>query len=77
MSETKKPSDLLRAPTVDASGHRLWVYPERRSGRLSNIRKYIAMVLILIYLVMPFLTLSGRPLFLINVLEYKAYFLAL
>ena len=74
MKESKKSSDLLRAPTVDASGNRLWIYPERRSGRLSKIRKYIAMVLIFIYLAMPFLTLGGRPLFLINVLDSKAYF---
>ena len=64
----------LRAPTVGADGRRLWVYPDRRSGRLDTIRKYLAIFLIALYLLMPFMTLGGRPLFLISALEYKAYF---
>ncbi|SMF05827.1 cytochrome c oxidase accessory protein CcoG [Pseudobacteriovorax antillogorgiicola] len=70
-------NDRLRAPTVDASGRRRWIYPERRQGRLIKIRRALAMVLMAIYIIAPFSTFQGRPLIRLDVLESKAYFVGL
>jgi cytochrome c oxidase accessory protein FixG len=54
--------DALRAPTVDASGHRRWIYPDRRPGRLSRIRGKLAVLLMAIYIIVPFSSFRGLPL---------------
>ena len=67
----------LRAPTVKEDGGRRWIYPDRRKGRLSNIRKYLAIFLMAIYLIVPFSTLGGLPLIRLDVLSSQAYFFTL
>lgn len=69
--------DRMRAPTVDADGRRRWLYPFRGRGRLINIRKRLAMVLMLIYFCVPFITISGRPLIRLDVLDRQAYLFGL
>ena len=54
--------DSLRAPTVDSSGHRRWLYPDRRPGRISRRRGIIAAILVLVYLTAPFVNIQGLPL---------------
>ena len=76
MSDKGLDPDLLRAPTVDASGRRRWLYPDRRHGRLVRIRKYLAIFLMAIYLIVPFSTFQGRPLLRFDVLDSKVYFLS-
>jgi cytochrome c oxidase accessory protein FixG len=67
--------DSLRAPTVDQSGRRRWLYPDRRSGRLSRIRGRLALLLLVIYLVAPFVTIGGMPLIRFDVLQGIIYVL--
>ncbi len=67
-------ADRLRAPTVEADGRRRWLYPERLSGKRGKIRERLAMVLMLVYLVVPFVSIGGRPLLRISFLDQKAYF---
>jgi cytochrome c oxidase accessory protein FixG len=65
--------DILRAPTVDASGKRRWIYPDRRSGRLSRIRGKLAVLLMAIYILVPFSTFRGLPLFRFDVQQGIIY----
>lgn len=66
-------ADSLRAPTVDAAGRRRWIYPERRTGRLSRIRKRIALGLMIFYAVVPFVKIGGKPLLRFDGLEGVVY----
>lgn len=75
MSDDAHDPDLLRAPTIEASGRRRWIYPDRRPGRLVTIRKRLAMVLMAVYLIVPFCSWQGRPLLRFDVLEGKFFFL--
>ncbi len=65
--------DSLRAPTVDQAGRRRWLYPDRRKGRLSRIRGSLAGVLILVYLIAPFVKIQGLPLIRFDVLQGIIY----
>ena len=73
MKDHEQVDSKLRAPTVDASGRRRWIYPERRTGRLIRIRKHIALFLMALYLITPFSTFQGRPLLRLDVFESKVY----
>jgi cytochrome c oxidase accessory protein FixG len=66
--------DRLRAPTVDASGRRRWLYPDRRPGPRASFRKKLAFALMAIYLVAPFIKVNGLPLLRLDVLKQKAFF---
>lgn len=68
-------ADKLRAPTVDASGRRRWLYPLRRPGRIAAIRRKIALGLMFTYLIVPFLTINDVPALRLDVIAQKAYFL--
>ena len=51
-----------RAPTINSDGKRRWLYPDRRSGDKSKKRKKIAIFLIAVYVITPFLSLNDLPL---------------
>ncbi len=76
MKDNSHDSDLLRAPTIEASGRRRWIYPDRRPGRLVSIRRRLAVVLMAVYLIVPFSTFQGRPLLRFDVLDSKIFFLS-
>lgn len=65
--------DSLRAPTVDQSGRRRWLYPDRRSGRLSQRRGVLALCLMLVYLTAPFLQFKNLALIRFDVLQGIVY----
>ncbi|HYX31966.1 MAG TPA: cytochrome c oxidase accessory protein CcoG [Oligoflexus sp.] len=65
--------DSLRAPTVDASGKRRWIYPDRRAGRLSRIRGKLAILLMAVYILVPFSTFRDLPLFRFDVQQGIIY----
>jgi cytochrome c oxidase accessory protein FixG len=66
------PQSLL--PTMDQTGKRRWLYPDRRDGRYASRRRLTALGLIAFYLVMPWLTFGGIPLLRVDVFEGQAYF---
>lgn len=59
--------DKLRAPTVDRQGKRRWIYPERRSGPLAKKRRFLAAILILVYLIVPYVKVFELPLLRLDV----------
>ena len=67
-------AEALRAPTIDSSGKRRWLYPVRLAGPRASVRRFVAWVLIALYLVMPFIVVDGLPLIRLDVIGQKAYF---
>ncbi|MBC8155889.1 MAG: 4Fe-4S binding protein, partial [Bacteroidetes bacterium] len=61
-------------PTADASGGRRWLYPRGITGRLTQWREAVAVVLLIALLAGPFVWVDGHPLFLFNVLERRFIF---
>lgn len=66
--ETTSPS-----PTILADGRRRWIYPDRRSGKFSRWRGKLAFFLILIYLGVPWIEVSNRPLLRFEALTGHVY----
>lgn len=59
--------NALRAPTVDAAGKRRWIYPDRRRGPRAKKRRELAMVLLAVYLITPFLSWHDLPILRLDV----------
>ncbi|MBC8401320.1 MAG: cytochrome c oxidase accessory protein CcoG [Candidatus Marinimicrobia bacterium] len=59
--------------TVDEKGRRIWVYPKKPSGPLYNARTLVSLILLALFFGGPFITISGRPILLLNFLERKFY----
>jgi len=57
--------------TVDEQGKRVWVYPKKPKGTYHKARIWVTIVLLSILFAGPFITISGRPLLLLNVFERK------
>lgn len=58
-----------RISTIDREGKRVWIFPKRPHGRFTNYRRWVSIFLLAILLAGPFITLSGQPLLMLNVLE--------
>ncbi len=82
MSSTQKPSphklpdvdyEAFRdsIATVDETGKRRWVHPKKPRGPFHNRRAVVAVFLLSLFFIGPFLELNGRPMFLFNLLERK------
>ncbi len=57
--------------TVDEQGNRKWVYPKKPKGKFHNRRAVVAVILLALMFIGPFLKWNGDPMFLFNVLERK------
>ena len=57
--------------TVDASGHRRWIFPRQAEGRYYRMRSWVSYALLLVLFVLPWIHVGGQPLFLFNVLERR------
>lgn len=59
--------------TMEQSGKRKWVFPRKPSGKFTNYRYLVAVILLIIFFVTPFITIHGNPLFLFNVIDRQFY----
>ncbi|RPD48312.1 cytochrome c oxidase accessory protein CcoG [Hymenobacter sediminis] len=69
MSVTQfKPDDSYRdsIATVDAAGHRVWLYPKQPVGRLYRLRSWLGYGLLALLLAGPWLRVGGLPVLLLN-----------
>lgn len=60
-----------KVATVDKQGKRIWVFPQKPSGKLYNARTLLSVAYLIILFILPFIKYKGHPVFLINVLERK------
>ncbi len=54
-------------PTLERDGTRRWMQPRLSQGKLWQRRRIVAYVLMLVFIVIPHLRLSGKPLILLNI----------
>ncbi len=57
--------------TVDKKGRRIWIFPKRPFGKLTNYRIYVSYVLLAILFAGPWIRIDGEPLLLLNIIERK------
>ncbi|MCB0704946.1 MAG: 4Fe-4S binding protein [Saprospiraceae bacterium] len=58
--------------TVDhTSGKRIWIYPQKPSGRFTKWRTWLSWFLLLVLFGLPFIKVNGQPFVLLNVLERR------
>jgi cytochrome c oxidase accessory protein FixG len=53
--------------TVDAKGHRKWIYAQKPRGKWYKARTYISWIFFILFFTLPFVYVNGQPLFLFNV----------
>ncbi len=60
-----------RIASIDDSGKRVWIFPRKPKGRFYDARTWFSYFLLAIMFAGPFITINGRPLLLLNILERK------
>lgn len=55
--------------TVDSSGKRIWIYPKKPSGKLTNYRKWLSVLLLAVLFGLPLIEVNGEPFVLFNIIE--------
>ena len=60
-----------RPSTFGKDGKRVWLFPKMPNGKLYNIRRIIAWILLFFFYLTPFLKFRGEPLIFLNFLERK------
>ena len=58
-----------RIATSDDEGHRKWVFARLPKGRHTTRRHWVALVLILLFVVTPFIKVAGEPFILLDVIN--------
>ncbi len=61
--------DPERLATTDEQGHRVYLYPEDVKGVWKNRRTIFYWFLIIIYLVLPWFYINGKPVLMINIFQ--------
>jgi cytochrome c oxidase accessory protein FixG len=61
--------------TMDETGTRKWVFPRKPKGKYTNYRECVGYSLIFLFVIMPFLKISGNPVLLINIIDRKFFIL--
>ncbi len=57
--------------TMDNDGKRLWIFPKKPKGKLTNYRSLVSYVLLIVLISGPFLKISGQPLLLFDILQRR------
>lgn len=60
-----------RVSNLDKKGNRIWIYPKKPKGSYHRWRSFIAVILLIIMFVLPFIKVDGRPFMLLNIFERK------
>lgn len=63
--------------TISEQGKRVWIYPKKPKGRFTTARTIVAILLILILIVTPFIKIHGHPFMMFNLLARKFIFFGL
>lgn len=76
MAHPPKPN-LDTLSVLDDKGSRKYVYPADARGRFSRAKPWIYLVLIAIYMALPFLEVAGRPAVLVDISQRRFFFFGL
>src|SRR5690606_13419684 len=61
--------------TMEQSGKRRWVFPKKPSGKFTNYRTLVAVILLALFFGIPFIKINGNPFLLINILDRQFFIL--
>jgi cytochrome c oxidase accessory protein FixG len=67
--------DSERLTTTDEQGHRVYIYPEDARGRWKERRKVLYWFLIILYLVLPWIYIKGKPFLMLNIFTREFTFM--
>lgn len=67
--------DPERLATTDENGHRVYLYPEDVKGKWKKRRTYFYWFLLILYLVLPWFYINGKPAILIDVVKNEFTFM--
>lgn len=57
--------------TINEKGKRNWIYPKKPKGRYHMARVFVAVFLLLFFILAPFVKINGHQMLLFNILERK------
>ena len=60
-----------KVATVDNKGKRVWMFPHKPDGKFYNARTWVSLLYLVVFFGLPFVKVSGHPVFLINVLQRR------
>jgi cytochrome c oxidase accessory protein FixG len=60
-----------KVATVDQSGKRIWMFPQKPAGKLYNLRTWLSLVYLAVFFGLPFIKVNDHPVFLMNIMERK------
>ncbi|MFP5492717.1 MAG: cytochrome c oxidase accessory protein CcoG [Bacteriovoracia bacterium] len=69
MTKNRYELDPERLATTDEHGHRVYLYPEDVKGKWKTRRQWVYWGLILLYLVLPWFYINGKPALMINIAQ--------
>ncbi|MDP2452767.1 MULTISPECIES: cytochrome c oxidase accessory protein CcoG [unclassified Kaistella] len=61
--------------TMEQSGKRRWVFPKKPSGKYTNYRTLVSIILLALFFAIPFIKINGNPFLLINILDRQFFIL--
>ena len=61
--------------TMEQSGKRRWVFPKKPSGKFTNYRTLVSIILLALFFAIPFIKINGNPFLLINILDRQFFIL--
>lgn len=74
MSKNRYELDPERLATTDEHGHRVYLYPEDVKGVWKDRRKLVYWGLIIVYLVLPWFYINGKPALMVNIAKREFTF---
>jgi cytochrome c oxidase accessory protein FixG len=60
--------------TINAAGKRNWIFPKKPHGKFYKARTIVSFIYLVLFFSLPFIKISGEPLFLFDVLHRKFIF---
>jgi cytochrome c oxidase accessory protein FixG len=72
-----KTPTLETLSTIHTDGSRKFVHPADVKGRFTKLRKFVALLLLLVYVALPWIPINGYPAVFLNVQERRFHFMGL
>lgn len=61
--------------TMEQSGKRRWVFPKKPSGKYTNYRTLVSIILLALFFTIPFIKINGNPALLMNIVDRQFFIL--